>query len=264
MPVVLRAPVNNAEDLPITLTFTWEYTDLSRPVTGAKIYLKRNDESWREVMTLGSQQVQVTLTNELAYESLYEWQVIPFNDIAAAKNNMVFSFTTGEYVEIPQRPLPVTLLTPPNNSLGLGYTPTFTWEFAESLIAITNLRFYIRADGQPWGNGIELNVKDETYTITTPLSDDTRYFWRVIPSNNAGNATGNMEFTFTTVENPNRPPPVVLLEPKDGDIDVDVDITLKWEFPSGSANVPINTGVFGTPLLEGDLMGNEQNPPTPL
>lgn len=89
---------------------------------------------------------------------------------------------------------PITLLTPSNNSSNLGSSVLLDWT-SNFNSENYNLQVSTRPDFPSFHTNI--NLTESTYLLTG-LSSETRYFWRVIPSNRCNTASTALSQTFST------------------------------------------------------------------
>jgi subtilisin-like proprotein convertase family protein len=89
---------------------------------------------------------------------------------------------------------PIALLTPTNNSNSIGSSVVLDWS-SNFNSENYNLQVSTRPDFNSFHTNI--NLTESTYLLTG-LSSETRYFWRVIPSNRCNTATNVASQTFNT------------------------------------------------------------------
>jgi subtilisin-like proprotein convertase family protein len=89
---------------------------------------------------------------------------------------------------------PIALLTPTNNSNSIGSSVVLDWS-SNFNSENYNLQVSTRPDFSSFHTNIDLT--DSTYLLTG-LSSETRYYWRVIPSNRCNTATNVASQTFNT------------------------------------------------------------------
>lgn len=99
-----------------------------------------------------------------------------------------------------------SLLSPADNATNVLSTATLNW--AEAGGFPTGYKLYFGTDNPPTNlvNGTDLgNVT--TYDPTPDLSYNTPYYWKVVPYNANGDATGCATWSFTTMADPTLSPP---------------------------------------------------------
>ena len=233
-PVALLSPEDNAVDVGLRPTFTWSLPNEGGQIDGLRFYLypvsptvSTTPLSVSTEYTLSQPQDTVspeyilspkitiqddfidlpanatsyTIPTRLDYETIYQWCVIPYNELGDAHENAVFSFTTEVYISIPSS---VTLLTPTNNAEDIVLLPTFTWELPNDNSTIDGLKFYLGTEvgwlANPDFAFVALAADATEYTILDNLEYETEYFWSVIPFNQIGDALNNDVFSFITEE----------------------------------------------------------------
>ena len=128
--------------------------------------------------------------DDLENGKTYYWTVIPsLNGIDGTCCSGVWSFT----VEIP---LPeVVLMTPGNNSVITSKQPTLAWSLEYSGTGSVTYNVYLGTE-----LNLELlceNITDRYFSITTPLEDNTTYYWQVIPWAGRYEGIGSELWAFT-------------------------------------------------------------------
>ncbi|MBS3160437.1 LamG domain-containing protein [Candidatus Woesearchaeota archaeon] len=106
----------------------------------------------------------------------------------------------------------ITLLSPGNNTISTNRTPLFTWN------NVTELNFdnyTLEIDNDADFTSVQFtfikynNLTNSTHLMTTPLNDNTRYFWKITVTDKANNRNSTT-FTYTT---DNTKPAVTLNSP---------------------------------------------------
>ena len=100
-------------------------------------------------------------------------------------------------------PNPVTLLAPVNNHFGNDLQPIFTWLLPENNADIIGLKFNITSDESNWGNPILLDSDATEYLLPYNITYDTKYLWRVVAYNQAGDSINNEVFSFMIINENN-------------------------------------------------------------
>lgn len=116
-----------------------------------------------------------------------------------------FGFAVDDFKVI-TNPLPVsapncaTLVTPVNAATGINYLSpaTLTWTAPTTGSAPSSYDVYFGTTTNPT---TLLGNTTGTSIVTSALSPSTPYYWKVVPKNSVGSATGCAEFSFTTSAN---------------------------------------------------------------
>ena len=116
-----------------------------------------------------------------------------------------FGFAVDDFKVI-TNPLPVsapncaTLVTPVNAATGINYLSpaTLTWTAPTTGSAPSSYDVYFGTTTNPT---TLLGNTTGTSIVTSALSPSTPYYWKVVPKNSVGSATGCTEFSFTTSAN---------------------------------------------------------------
>ncbi|NJL27060.1 MAG: hypothetical protein HC897_03835, partial [Thermoanaerobaculia bacterium] len=137
----------------------------------------------------GSSTVTVTNTGSLA-SGPYTFTV---NGLDAASNNFSIGLDLDVFAAIPET---TALTSPANGSNGALLRPTLSWTAAANAAGYT---VDIATDAEFTAIVYTANATGTSHTVTSNLSANTGYFWRVTPNNPCGPAAASSTFTFTTV-----------------------------------------------------------------
>lgn len=178
------APTGNIQSL--TPTLSW---DAVSGATGYKVYYGTDSSTSTFVgETSSTSQVLPTLVNN----TQYFWKVVPTNARGDASGCSAVSFTT-----IFPAPGCATGLTPTNGTTDVSLAPTLSWS---AVSGATGYKVYYSSDSSNLGNPITLG--EVTSYQLQQLGYETQYFWKVVPTNAGGEATGCSVISFTTLKNP--------------------------------------------------------------
>ncbi|AZI55238.1 T9SS C-terminal target domain-containing protein [Epilithonimonas vandammei] len=121
-----------------------------------------------------------------------------------------------------------TLSTPANSATGISITPTLTWA------AATNADSYdVYLDTNTDPTTLVGNAPSTSYTLTTSLATNTKYYWKVVPKNSVGSASGCTVYSFTTLTVPNC---ATVTAPANGATNVAYQsLPITWTAPSGTS-----------------------------
>jgi hypothetical protein len=172
-------------------------------------------------------------------DKTYHWRVLAINISTPSANNTIRTFTTR--VNPPRN---VTLNYPFDNATDVSLTPTFIWQ-APSSGSVPEI-YRVQLSKTSDFSYIELNeiVEHPITTYTVPnemaLEEETVYFWRIIPANEAGNALPpHITRQFKTIAP--YPYPVVLLSPEDDASEIALTPTFLWETGSSYSSRAVPT-----------------------
>ena len=99
-------------------------------------------------------------------------------------------------------PNPVSLVSPANLASGQSLSPTLSWTPATTGGLVTGYKVYCQASTTPiTPTTLLATVPSNTYsyTLSTPLTTDTTYYWMVVPFNDMGDAAGCSVRSFNTI-----------------------------------------------------------------
>ena len=109
-------------------------------------------------------------------------------------------------VEVPPTTPPncATLTSPSNGATGVDYMSpiSLSWTAPNSGTSVDSYDIYLDTNSNP--TTLLANSSSLTYSVTG-LQASTTYYWKAVPKNAAGSATGCTVFSFTTKANPFAP-----------------------------------------------------------
>jgi predicted phage tail protein len=223
--VILVNPVNGEVDVELSPTFTWTSVGgTSEAATGDIRYefnLARDANFSIQATSILTEEVELTISELLQYNSTYFWRVRAINETGAGPWSAVWIFGT---IPEPQPPTRVRLITPSNQQIDVSILPRFEWEQA------SNTDFYeIEVATDPsFGNVTILErVNAQFFQTGSPLAYETVYFWRVRAFNNTGAGPWSLTRIFSTQDNP-LPSRVFLIAPANGSANVSVTPVFSW------------------------------------
>ncbi len=188
---VINSPADGANNVNVSSNITWDYIPTA---TGYRI-------------TIGTTPGGIELLNDfdvgnvLAYNPATDFpfntpiyiRIIPYNSNGSAPSNCpLFSFTTGSMASLPSC---TQLLNPLNGSINVPLTPRLEW------VSVSD------ADGYRVTIGLSPNTSEvlDNVTFTTnstlvlDFDPNRNFFITIIPFNDAGEAIGCVQESFSTV-----------------------------------------------------------------
>jgi len=186
----------------------------------------------------------------MTYSTDYFWKIVPYNSWGNATGCDTWSFTTEA---MPPPPVCTTPVDPLDGAADVLVTANLTWN---SVVDADGYILYFGTDFPPSNleNGLDLgNVT--TYNPGGNLNPGSLYYWKIIPYNAFGNATGCDTWSFTTLDIPvcaTNPNPV------DGATDVLLTSDLSWSAATGANGYYIYFGTDNPPtnIENGTDVGN--------
>ncbi|MEW6756662.1 MAG: hypothetical protein AB1347_00425 [Acidobacteriota bacterium] len=169
----------------------------------------------------------------LAEGTVYYWRVVPKNACGSAAGCAVWSFTTGCAL-----PPCSSSPSPADAATGVSDSPTLSWASASGA---TSYDVYFGTSSPP---AFAANVGGASYAPGT-LSPGTVHYWKVVPKNACGDASGCAVWSFTTA----CPPPACASSPSPADAATGVPLapTLSWGAVSGAASYDVYFGTASPP-----------------
>ncbi len=195
----LLTPANNTASINQTPNFTWQET---AELNFANYTLLIDDDptfaSPIQRNTYGSvDNTSFALDTALAANTTYYWRVVAY-DLGGRYRNSTDIFV---YIVDTFKPRAFDLVSPLNNTASRNTLPLFDWgdSFDENF-----LNYTLEIDTDPafpaplryYAFGTETN---SSFQLTTPLSSDVLYYWRVLAYDRAGNFNVSVNnFTYIT------------------------------------------------------------------
>lgn len=185
---VLTAPADEADDVPLTPTFTWETSG-----EDAAYDVMLFDGAW-ETIAEDLNGLAYSVQDALEYETVYSWKVVAKLD-GETEVSEVFTFTTeSEEVVVNPPALEAPVLTvPADAATDVLLAPTFAWETSGEGVVYNVMLF----DGM-WVTVAE-DLTTTSYTLEDELGYETTYSWKVVANLN-GETKESEVFSFTTIE----------------------------------------------------------------
>lgn len=118
------------------------------------------------------------------------------NDGAALYVDNVLIQSSSPATSAPSCP---TLLTPANSATNVDYQSavSLTWQAASTGDPATSYDVYMDTNANP--TTLKTNTTSTSYSIASGLNPSTTYYWKIVPKNSIGSATGCQVFSFTTM-----------------------------------------------------------------
>ncbi|HPT72074.1 MAG TPA: BNR-repeat neuraminidase N-terminal domain-containing protein [Candidatus Cloacimonadota bacterium] len=144
----------------------------------------------------------------------------------------------GEFMPVIVAPNPAVLVSPADTALDQLLDATLNWSNGVGGGAPTAFILNLGTDYPPSNIINHVNI-GYLYTYSPTLLSGTTYYWQIIPTNSAGNATGCPIWSFSTLA---LPLAAVNPIPADAATDVARDASLAWDAVSGAASYDVYFG----------------------
>ncbi|NJX15812.1 energy transducer TonB [Tamlana crocina] len=186
------------ENIDLLPSFSWqETTDPDGDPVTYDFYLDTNASPTSK---LGSDLTETAfeITSELTLNTTYYWKVIAKDDKGNLTESSVFSFLT--ITELPNdAPNSFNLLTLTNGLTDAPLTPSFSWEEATDPDGDpVTYDFYLDTNTNPTSK-LGSDLIETAFEITSELTLNTTYYWKVIAKDDKGNLTESSVFSFLTI-----------------------------------------------------------------
>ncbi|MDD4309869.1 MAG: hypothetical protein PHO32_05770, partial [Candidatus Cloacimonetes bacterium] len=229
-------PANLAINQSITPSLSWEADTQGTEPDSYNVYFG----STNPPPLIGSQTGNSFNTGTLDYSTTYYWMIDPHNisGYSSSEHTLpVWSFTT-----IPNPfPTPAVAVNPLSGATNVVLQPTLEWN-AGAGASPTGYRLALGTDNPPTNLLSSIDLGNVLSYQTSQLAANTTYYWQVIPYTAAGDAEGNVIWSFTTA----LPPlPLVATDPIPADLSTSVptNIQLSWS-PNLEGTPPIGYNVY--------------------
>ncbi|MBN1339167.1 MAG: PKD domain-containing protein, partial [Bacteroidales bacterium] len=241
------APANGATNVALNTTLSWS---AASGATGYYLYFGTNNPPTNIVngTNLGNV-TSYTPNPALNPGTIYYWRVVPFNTSGSATGCSVWSFTTGS------APSCATPVAPANGATGVSVNTTLTWN---AVSGATGYYIYFGTNNPPTNIANGANLGNVTsYTPPAVLNYYTAYFWRIVPYNSFGSATGCSVWQFVT-EQALPPSCTTPVTPANGAANVTLNTALSWNAAAGATGYYLYFGTDNPPtnIVNGANLGN--------
>ena len=233
------SPTNTATNVSVTPTLSW---DAVSGATGYKVFYGTDSNTSTAVAETASTSVILpTLQNG----TQYYWKVVPTNargDATGCGN--AISFTT-----IVAAPGCASYTSPTDGAIDISLTPELSWS---AVSGATGYKVYYSSDSSNLGNPTLVEVT--SYQLPQ-LGSETQYFWKVVPTNAGGEATGCSVISFTTLKNPAGS---VFITGNTVTISKNAYLYLEKDFTNTGGSLTLNSSSteFASIIVEGTASGN--------
>lgn len=206
------APTDGATNA-IPTALTWPSASGS-PI-GYKVYLGTDAAATNLVNGQSVTGNSYTITSTLSPNTLYYWKIVPFNGIGDAVGPCnIWTFTTAT------APSCATNLMPADLATNVARNTSLSWTAPTAPNASSYDVYFGTSNNPPF----VVNQTATTYVPGTLLAN-TMYYWKIVPKNAMGDATGCVVQSFTTGTSFAYCDPIYTSGKTDGDLISKVEIT---------------------------------------
>ena len=190
----LSSPANSATNVnwPATLTWTTPTLDATHGVaTAYKVYFG-TDNPPTNIVNGTSQPGLTYTTGTLTANTTYYWKIIASNSSGDATSCSTYSFTTNTL------PGCATYSSPSNGASSVATSSSLTWTAPSSGGTPSGYKLYLGTDNPPT-NVINGTNVGNVLTYHPPLNGGLTYYWKIVPTNSAGDGSCSTVWSFATV-----------------------------------------------------------------
>lgn len=219
--VQLLMPSNSSTVFPSEVSFAWT------PISTAESYrlqVSKSSSFSSGNITIDNIKSLSHVLPQLDQNSTYFWRVRASNSNGPGTYSAVRTFTTGSATAIPGT---TVLLSPTDGKSDVILTPELKWA---KVPGTTTYRVQISTNAS-FSSVVfdQSNVTSSSQVVTSKLSENTTYYWRVRASNSSGNGSYSQVGSFKTLSYSTLPGPTLLVRPAHNTTVHPVSILLEWE-----------------------------------
>ena len=159
------------------------------------------------------QTISYTVSNNLTENTEYHWQVTAEDQSGATYTTPLQSFVVNAENDLPSN---FALLSPGNTTMVTDLTPELHWDEptdADLLGSIANYSVYISTDNA-FTDVTPQVVATNTHTVSTDLTEDALYYWKVVATDDDGGETSSATWSFWTNSTNSAPAEFTLVSPE--------------------------------------------------
>ena len=206
--LLVSPPLNLTANPTFSVSF-WMYRDGGYASSGDKIDVMVNTTaSTSGATTIGTVNRSMTLAPVVGALGWYQYTFTIPGSFSGTTNYVILSGTTayGNNMYLDDVALPFSApgvaanVSPASGATGTLTTATLNWTAPTTAGPIYGYKLYFGTDNPPTNiaNGTDLgNVL--LFDPTPDMANNTTYYWKVVPYNGAGNASGASTWSFTTL-----------------------------------------------------------------
>lgn len=182
------SPSNGEQGVSVSTTLEWEPG--TGPVTGYNVFFGTDPLNLSQVVD-DEPETNFTPAGPLSQGTTYYYLVVPVNAAGSAENCEPIAFTT----QVSEVPACAANLSPADDATGVSTSVTLSWSAGPGSPIAYDVYFGTEE------NNLSLvgdSINQTTYSPASPLQVNTTYYWKVVPLNGSGPASGCQTYSFTT------------------------------------------------------------------
>ena len=186
-----------------------------------------NGASWsNDAPSNNSNSISYTSAANLTDNTEYHWQVTAEDQSGATFTTPLQSFVVNAENDLPSD---FNLLSPGNTTMVTDLTPVLHWDEptdADLLGSIETYDVYISTDNS-FADVTPEEVSVNTYTVSTDLTEDALYYWKVVATDDDGGETSSATWSFWTNNINSAPAEFTLVSPEQNE-ETGLTPTFNW------------------------------------
>jgi len=232
-------PINNAENISLSPSLQWqESVDPEGGTVSYDVYLDQNPQP---STLLGTVQVPHYAVSNLSNSTTYYWQVVAEDSLGNRTAGNIWRFTT--VLQADQPPTEPDNPTPSTDAENQETTLNLTWN--PSTDPEGGTVYYDLYFGTQENPPLSVSNLTTTQSQRTGLSNDTKYYWKVVAKDEQSNSTSGQVWNFRTKASENNPPSQPENpSPVSGSTNWDTSLTLSWDASTDPDSDPISYQVY--------------------
>ncbi len=246
---VLSSPANNAVDISVSPTLTW---NASASATSYTLQVSADSSFSSTVYNQSGLAGTSQQVSGLSNLTKYYWRVSATNSYGTSAYSSVWSYTTTGTP--PSAPV---LSSPANNAVDISVSPTLTWNASASATSYT---LQVSTDNTFSSFVYNQSGLAGTSQQVSGLNNLTKYYWRVSATNSYGTSAYSSAWAYTTTGTPPSAP--ALSSPANNVVDISVSPTLTWNASASATSytlqVSTNSSFSSTVYNQSGLAGTSQ------
>ncbi|WP_461531951.1 T9SS type B sorting domain-containing protein [Sinomicrobium sp.] len=239
----INSPANEATEVSINAIISWNaqnnaegyYLTIGTTPGGTEI-------TYRQELTTTS----FTPSMPWQEDTTYYVSVIPYNEAGEAQGCNEISFTTETLLTAPEC---TSINSPLNGATEVALNASISWNAQN-----TAEGYYLTIGTTPGGTEIanRQELTTTSFTPSMPWQEDTTYYVSVIPYNEAGEAQGCNEISFTTETLLTAPECTTINSPLNGATEVALNASIGWNVQNNAEGyyLTIGTTPGGTEIAD--------------
>jgi hypothetical protein len=247
-------PANNATGILKNACLSWSGGDSDGDTVTYDVYF--GNSSTPLLVSSNQSGTAYCPPGNLTDSTKYYWQIIANDNYGGSTTGPLWNFTTNDPPNMPDIPYPA------DNATCVSRNTCLNWTGGDPDTG-DNVTYDVYFGNSSTPSLVSHNQLGTTYCPPGNLTDSTKYYWKIVATDNHGGSTTGLLWDFTTNDPPNTPDSP---SPADNATCVSRNTCLSWSGGDPDAGDPVTYDVyFGTnstpPLVSSNQSGTTYCPP---